>query len=296
MSFRKILIAGLVPAALASGAATPTPEQAWKAAIADANKDYASVPHAILKIQDAAYLREGESATLTGTKGKPQTYRWAMGTVPGGALTASVRGGRPIVVKDGKTFSAEAIAKGIAVDRDLDIKGQQTQIDAGVIGARIWVYNQQNPAARNFTGLSYFPYDPSYVVTARFAPDPKLAPRAFRTSRGTDKQFFHAGDATFALKGKTFTLPFFSEEGAPARIASISAFFTDGLTGKETYGAGRYVDIDGFGRFPPKTFKIDFNDAYNPNCARSAFFTCPYAVDNLAIEIRAGERDPHRAH
>jgi uncharacterized protein (DUF1684 family) len=63
-----------------------------------------------------------------------------------------------------------------------------------------------------------------------------------------------------------------------------------------TYPAGRYVDIDSFGAFPPKTVTIDFNDAYNPNCARSAFYTCPVAVDTIGMAVLAGEKDPHTHH
>jgi uncharacterized protein (DUF1684 family) len=41
---------------------------------------------------------------------------------------------------------------------------------------------------------------------------------------------------------------------------------------------------------------IDFNNAYNPNCARSAHFTCPLATDTIALAVKAGERDPHNSH
>jgi len=293
---RKSFGIGIGLAALALLAAAPSPEARWKAAISDANKDYARTPHAILKIQDAAYLREGDTSTLIGTMGKPESYRWVKGTGTRGVLFAGVRKGHPFVVMNQYLYTEKDIAKGIAVDTDVDVLGQPTQVDAGVVGARIWVFNQRSEAAKDFKGLSYFPYDPSYVVSATFTPDPNRAARAFRTSRGTSKQFYHAGDATFVLKGKSFTLPFFSSSDDPADMKSLSAFFTDDLTGKETYGAGRYVDVDRFGPFPPKTFRIDFNYAYNPNCARSAFYTCPYAVDNLAIAIRAGEKDPHKTH
>jgi hypothetical protein len=294
MRISGFVLAGLL--VLAASAATPPADVAWKAAIQDANKAYSAVPFAILKIQDAAYLREGDVATLVGMKGKPQTYRWLKGKAPHGVLIAGVKARQPYVVKDGRIYSGQAIGKGISVDAEVDIRGAQTQVDAGVIGARIFVFNQQNPVAKAFTGLSYFPYDPSYVVTASFTPDPKRPARVFRTSRGTDKQFYHAGDATFALKGRQFTLPLFSDSNDPKSMTSLSAFFTDGLTGKETYGAGRYVDVDGFGAFPPRTVKIDFNYAYNPNCARSAFFTCPVALDNLAMDVSVGEKDPHKAH
>jgi hypothetical protein len=293
MRLAGLLVAGLLATA---ASAAPAPEVAWKASIDDANKAYSVVPFAILKIQDAAYLREGDTATLVGEKGKPGSYHWAKGKVAHGALVAGVKGGQPYVVMDGKVYSEQTIGKGISVDSGVDIRGAQTQVDAGVIGARIFVFNQQNPAAKAFTGLSYFPYDPSYIVTATFVPDPKRPARVFRTSRGTDKEFYHAGDATFTLKGKQFTLPFFADSHDPKSMTSLSAFFTDGLTGKETYGAGRYVDVDSFGAYPPKTVKIDFNSAYNPNCARSAFFTCPVALDNLAMDVTVGEKDPHVHH
>ena len=194
MHLKRLVLAALL--ALPASAATLSPEATWKGEIADANKAWAQNLFAILKIQDAAYLRDGDVATLVGVKGNPGSYHWAKGTVPHGVLTAGVKASQPYVVKDGKIYSAPALAKGISIDTDVDIKGAQTQVDAGVIGARIFIFNQQNPAAKSFTGVSFFPYDPSYIVTANFTPDPKRPARVFRTSRGTDKQFYHAGDAT----------------------------------------------------------------------------------------------------
>ncbi len=288
-----IVLAGLL-AASPVAAAPQSPQAAWKAGLADANLAYSKKPHAILKIQDAAYLGEHDTATLMGTPGKPDSYHWALGIKPGGVLTARYARGVASVTMNGKSFDEKAIEKGIRVTPDIDIMGAPTQVEAGVMGVRIFVFNQQAKAAKEFKGLDYFPYDPSYRITARFIPDPKLPPRVFVTSRKTSKQFYHAGDAVFTLNGKTITLPFYTDDTRP--ISDISAFFTDDLTGKGTYGAGRYVDADPFGKFPPKTITIDFNDAYNPNCARSAFFTCPVATDNISIAIKAGERDPHMKH
>lgn len=281
---------------LAAAPAPLSPEAAWRAGIVDANKAWSKVPHAILKIQDAAYLGEGQSATLTGSKGKPGSYKWVPGKVQDGILTATFHAGRMSGAMHGKPLDDATLQKGIAIDTNIDIQGFPTQVGAGVLGVRIMLYNQLRADALNFKGVDYFPYDPSYRITATFKPDPKLPPRVFRTSRGTDKQFFHAGDASFRLKGKSFTLPFYSGDNDPKKIKDMSSFFMDDLTGKVTYGAGRYVDIDGFGAFPPKTATIDFNNAYNPNCARSAYYTCPVATDSIAMEMRAGEKDPHAKH
>jgi hypothetical protein len=294
MRFAALLTAGL--ASILLMAASPSPKDAWKAAIADENRDFAATPHAMLKIQDSAYLHDGDTTTLIGKKGDPASYRWSSDPKVRGVLIVVLKNGKIAVTENGAPVSADALTKSIAIDKDVDVQGQPTQVDAGVMGWRIFVFNQQNPAAKNFKGVSYFPYDPAYRVTARFTPDPKFPPRVFRTSRGTDKQFYHVGDARFALQGKQITLPFYAASNDPAKITDMSAFFTDDLTGKGAYGAGRYVDVGDFGKFPPATVTIDFNMAYNPNCARSAHFTCPIATDTIALAMKAGEKDPHMAH
>ena len=295
MQVRTWLAASAALLLLAAAPAPKSVEQAWRDGIADANKDWAKVPHAILKIQDAAYLGEGQSATLTGTKGRPDSYKWVPGKTAG-VLTATFHAGKMTATMGGKTLDDAAMQKSVPIDTDVDIQGFPTQVSAGVMGVRIMLFNQKRADALNFKGVIYFPYDPAWRVTGTFKPDPKLPARVFRTSRGTDKQFFHAGDATFRLNGKTFTLPFYASDNDPKKIKDMSAFFMDDLTGKVTYGAGRYVDVSGLGPFPPRIVTIDFNNAYNPNCARSAYFTCPVATDALAIAVEAGEKDPHHVH
>lgn len=292
-----MLVAVAAIAALNIAAKAPKPPAVeWRDEIVEANQAWAKIPHAILKIQDAAYLGEGQSATLMGVKGKPATYHWAQGKDAKGVLVVSYKGGHIHAALNGKDVPEAMIGKSIPVDTNVDVAGFPTQVSAGVIGARIMLYNQLRPDALNFKGVAYFPYDSSYRVTATFKPDLKFPPRVLRTSRGTDKQFFHAGDATFTLHGKTFTLPFYADGNDPKKITDMSAFFMDDLTGKGTYGAGRYVDISDYGAFPPKNPVIDFNFAYNPNCARSPFYTCPVATDVLAIAVMSGERDPHATH
>jgi uncharacterized protein (DUF1684 family) len=292
-SMAAVTVAALM---LAAAPAPQSPEAEWKAGLVEANQAWAKTPHAILKIQDAAYLGEGQSATLVGAKGKPDSYHWKPGVTYGGLLSVTFQGGKLHGMMDGKALDDATLAKSLPIDTDIDIQAFSTQVSAGVIGVRVMLYNQKRADALNFKGVIYFPYDPSYRISASFRPDPALPPRVFRTSRGTDKQFFHAGDATFTLKGKTFTLPFYGDSNDPRKIDSASAFFLDDLTGKITYGAGRFVDIDHFGPFPPKSVTIDFNNAYNPNCARSPFYTCPVSIDVIAMAVEAGEKDPHHIH
>ena len=278
---------------LPASAATMTPEQTWKKGIEEENTDFAKKPHAMLKIQSAAYIGEGQVAVLNGVKGKPDSWQWDHDGTGDGVVRATIKGGKLILTKDGKTVPEDVVKKSLALDKDVDLMGQPTQVGAGVDGWRIFIFNQQAAAAKSFTGVSYYPYDPAFRVEASFTPDAKLPPRVFRTSRGTDKQFYHAGDAHFTLKGKRVSLAFFTDSNDAKKIDDISAFYHDGLTGKGAYGAGRYVDVDKFGKFPPAKITIDFNFAYNPNCARSAHFTCPLAVDEIPLDVAAGEKDPH---
>jgi hypothetical protein len=288
LSAAVLLIAAAPPAKHA-----PTPAEVWKASLIDDNAAWATKKHAILKINDAAYVREGEVVSLVGDPKKPDSWKWAKGRLPNAVLVATYAHGKPVVTRAGKPLPDAALANGIDIVPGIDVVGGPAQMRPGEMGLRIMVFNQQHRAAKAFKGVDYFPYDPAFRVTARFFPDRSMAPHVFRTSRGLDKQFYHAGDAIFTLQGKEITLPLYTDGNVPANVATMTSFFTDELTGNGAYHAGRYVDVEPFGKYPPKSVVIDFNFAYNPNCARSPFFNCPYAIDYIPLAIRAGEKDPH---
>lgn len=69
--------------------------------------------------------------------------------------------------------------------------------------------------------------------------------------------------------------------------------FTDATTGKESYHAGRYIDLKMEDIIDGKVV-IDFNKAYNPYCAYvTGRYNCPIppSENNLSIAIIAGEKD-----
>lgn len=282
---------------LCGGAAlAATPEEDWKASIAQGNAEFAGSPHAILKMQDIATLQDGGSAILTGDKGDPASFHWLKHSGSGDVFSVTWQDGHASIVHAGVPVSPDALERGIAIDNALEATGQIMPEGGGRSALRLVLYNQQSADVKAFTGLDFFPYDPAYRVTARFVPDPAFAPHMFRTSKGSDRQYFHAGDAIFDLGGKHIVLPLYTGQSDRTRLTHMSSFFTDTLTGHETYPAGRYLDFDDFGAWPPTTLTIDFNYAYNPLCARSAFYDCAVAMDDIGIPIRAGERDPHKAH
>ncbi len=110
--------------ATASAPAAKWKKEVWRAGLIDANKEWSKIPHAILKIQDAAYLGEGQSATLTGTKGKPATYKWVPGKQQDGILWVTYHAGQMSGAMHGKALDNAALLKSrcrstpISISRD----------------------------------------------------------------------------------------------------------------------------------------------------------------------------------
>jgi uncharacterized protein (DUF1684 family) len=74
--------------------------------------------------------------------------------------------------------------------------------------------------------------------------------------------------------------------------------FRDCTSGRQTYGAGRYLTdtVKGtFGRgvvvLPGDRVRLDFNYAYNPSCAYNDQYACPLAPpeNRLTEPVAAGE-------
>ncbi len=278
------------PSALGTGDAMAH----WKAEIAAANEAWAGRRLAILKIDDAVYLKEGETAYLIFKDG---SYRWSL-TKPAG-LRPQLRfaNGKALLQMLGEEGDLDVLARpgGLFTLSDTaDIKAQIAQIAPDQEGLRVMLYNQANPSPKEFKGVDYYPYDKAFAVTAKFEPAASIQGEDFQTSRGWWKRFYNMGTAVFALEGKEHRLPMYSETSDPSKIATLTAFFMDQLTGKETYGVGRYIDI-AVPAYPPSEIKIDFNFAYNPNCARSPHYNCPQAKVTLAVDLRAGEKKPAKS-
>ncbi len=281
-------VVGLLVLAAAVSAAAPTPWDRREEEIKRANAAFATNRLAILKIDDVVYIRAGQRAYLG--RRADGALNWQLDPVAAPLLEAAFDGGK-IELRDGGKVSTFDADKGgaLALDPDIDIRAQLTQVAPGVMGVRLFAYNQQNPAPKAFTGLNYFPYRNAYVIEAAFEAETPQ-PVDFETSRGWLKQFWRVGAARFTLHGQEVRLGLYAESAKPQ--GSVSTFFTDATTGKATYGVGRYLDADLTGDFPPKTVTLDFNFAYNPNCARSYYYNCPYPLDHLTVAIEAGEKAP----
>jgi uncharacterized protein (DUF1684 family) len=137
--------------------------------------------------------------------------------------------------------------------------------------------------------LRYYPPDPTFTAPAELKLANERPVFEMPTSTGKLRRMERVGVLEFSLHGQPMSLAAFVEEGQP--LENLFVPFADLTTGKETYPAGRYLDIR-----PTSTgfYNIDFNMAYNPTCAYNATYDCPYPPpsNRLKVEIKAGEKAP----
>ncbi len=135
----------------------------------------------------------------------------------------------------------------------------------------------------NFTGLRYFPYNAKLAMTLELHEPESPEPVEMGTSTGASREYPRAGAVHFDVEGQPVELAIFGEGD------DLFLPLRDATSGKETYGAGRYVEPtlndDG-------TVFLDLNLLYNPYCAYNEQFSCPLPpVENwLTVPIRAGEQ------
>lgn len=138
----------------------------------------------------------------------------------------------------------------------------------------------------SFKGLRYLPEDAAYRFTVTLDPAAAGAVEEVEMSDGSTNHLQRAGTVRFAVAGERVGLVAY-EQGEELFIP-----FRDATSGKETYGAGRYVEAEPLG---DGRFELDFNRAYNPYCAYNDAWRCPLppTANWLAVPIRAGELTFH---
>lgn len=145
----------------------------------------------------------------------------------------------------------------------------------------------------SFTGLPYFEVEPRLVVEGlTLEPYEGTEPVRFEipTSDGRLLPAERAGLFRFALDGTALSLTAY-RVAADDEDDSLFVPFLDGTSGRQTYGAGRYLDLE---PDDDGSWTLDFNLAYHPSCVYDPAYSCPLtpAENRLPIRIEAGERLP----
>lgn len=144
---------------------------------------------------------------------------------------------------------------------------------------------------KNFKGLNYYPPDPHYKVTADLTliKDKKII--VLNTSDGKEERYITYAYADFELNKKKNRLLILEVAAMGPARGKLFLAFGDETSADETYGAGRYLDVE---KVPgSQTITLDFNKAYNPYCAYNDSYTCPFPPPEnlLTIPIKAGEKN-----
>ncbi|MBA7567111.1 hypothetical protein ES708_08811 [subsurface metagenome] len=110
-------------------------------------------------------------------------------------------------------------------------------------------------------------------------------------TKGNEQDFLRWGEFRFKIGGKEQTLQAYRSN---PQEEMLFVPFRDATSGKETYGAGRYLDLEPErDRTADGKWILDFNKAYNPWCVYSEVYTCPFVpIGNwLEVSIQAGEKN-----
>ena len=161
------------------------------------------------------------------------------------------------------------------LQKDLDLRSR----DSRVLSAE---------AKNRFEGLRYFPVDTTYrfALPLQRLPVPETMRVAQRTGAPTEQ--VKVGAVEVPLGDASHKLSVFR----PSRGSDTTLWipFADATTGRQTYSAGRYLDVplreDG-------TVLVDFNKAYNPLCDYNPQkYNCALAPpqNRLPVPVEAGEK------
>jgi uncharacterized protein (DUF1684 family) len=145
----------------------------------------------------------------------------------------------------------------------------------------------------DFQGLAYFDVDSNFRITANFT---KSIGKKFKMPTSTDRKpiYRRYGYVEFYIGLEKQTLTVY-QNMALRRQKEYKNYlfipFRDASSNHETYGGGRYLDL----QIPDgnKTI-LDLNTVYNPYCVYSHRYSCPIppAENTLKLSILAGEKVP----
>jgi hypothetical protein len=143
--------------------------------------------------------------------------------------------------------------------------------------------DRDSPRRKTFAGRVWYEPKAEFKVPAKFVPHAQGATIPIANVRGEIAYEKVAGSLEFTVAGRKLSLDALDDEG------NLFVIFRDGTSESTTYPPGRFLYIE-----KPRdgAWVVDFNKAYNPPCAFSAYTTCPLPPPQnwLKVDIAAGEK------
>ena len=154
--------------------------------------------------------------------------------------------------------------------------------------------------AEDMQYFDFFEIDSTFRVRCKFTKTDSQSTFIIPTVDGIQKEYLKYGILNFEIGSKKLILNVYRSLDL-VRVPKYQNYlfipFKDATSGKETYGGGRYLnmettDIQG------DTVILDFNKAYNPYCAFGDGYSCPIPPkeNHLKARIEAGEKNFKKPH
>ncbi len=142
--------------------------------------------------------------------------------------------------------------------------------------------------------LHFYEADSAYKVSAEVELLKNEKVFKMPTFNGSSSDYYRYAHINFSLNGKAIQMTLYrsiSLSTNPVYKDHLFLPFTDETNNKETYGGGRYIDLDAK-EINKNHIEIDFNKAYNPYCAYSDGYRCPVPPEenDLQLAVKAGEK------
>ncbi len=175
---------------------------------------------------------------------------------------------------------------------------EETVIEIGSYAVRPYVqggagililFDRRRTAPECFVPPRYFAVDPTFRFRAPLIRETEPELLSLQTSLGRTKDYRRVGHFDLPIGDSDFRVYAYQPDFVAQAEELLTILFTDATTGKETHGAGRYLDLD---TPVDGLYSIDFNRAYNPYCSYTDVYNCPIPPreNRLAVAIRAGEK------
>lgn len=158
-----------------------------------------------------------------------------------------------------------------------------------------FIKDNHSPLKKNdLQNLHFYEADSTYKVLAEVELLKNEKVFKMPTFNGSSSDYYRYAHINFVLNGKAIQMTLYrsvSLSTNPVYKDHLFLPFTDETNNKETYGGGRYIDLDAK-EIVNNHIEIDFNKAYNPYCAYSAGYRCPVPPEenDLQLALKAGEK------
>ena len=155
------------------------------------------------------------------------------------------------------------------------------------------VKTELSPAeSAHFKGPQFYPFHWAYRFRATIEPVNSPEPLTIAASNGEQRPAHRVGRVRLRFpKGEARLSIYQLDDVHTENPDYLFLPFRDAGAGNQTYGAGRYLDVE---RLSGGVVKLDFNRAYNPACAYGIGGRCPITPPESTVPfaIAAGEMIP----